>query len=98
MTGSGDVLEGESDDISVGSSVGTIVLVGVEVGVVTTAKEGALVGNSVVGFVVLTETGARDGAAVPFDVVVAVGVIVMISPSRHGDVNSAKCGLIVPFL
>ena len=92
----GDVV-GSSDDISVGSSVGTIVLVGAEVGVVSTAKVGALVGNSVVGVVVLTWMGARDGAIVAF-VAVVVGTIGMISPSKHGDVNSAKCGLSVPFL
>ena len=92
----GDVV-GASDDISVGSSVGTIVLVGAEVGVVSTAKVGALVGNSVVGVVVLTWMGARDGAIVAF-VAVVVGTIGMISPSKHGDVNSAKCGLSVPFL
>ena len=88
---------GISDAISVGCSVGTTVLVGTVVGVSATANDGALVGTSVVGFVVLTVIGARDGAIVLLFVVVTVGVDGKILPPPHPSIKSCKYGLIVPF-
>ena len=87
---------GVSDANSVGSSVGTIVLVGTVVGTSPTNNVGELVGNSVVGWVVLTLMGAKEGAIIGL-VIAAVGVVGKTFPSAHVSVKSCKCGLMVPF-